>query len=188
MPERCYKAVIMLENEKWNKVVGARKGEAETETKSSQGVEKFCHVRRALQQRRTVKAPMNNSFFHPSGFLGVKVEKEGRRHQEVKRICAGSPQRKLKPREEAAPPHTARLGLNHQPNQLKLVIDPISEHKSHWLITEACQLISSSILVRFIDFGRSINPSIHQRFIHPKLIRCSVIKQINNQCDSWSIV
>lgn len=30
----CYKAVIMPENEKWNKVVGARKGEAETETKS----------------------------------------------------------------------------------------------------------------------------------------------------------
>lgn len=29
-----YKAVIMPENEKWNKVVGARKGEAETETKS----------------------------------------------------------------------------------------------------------------------------------------------------------
>lgn len=34
MPEQCYKAVIMPENEKWNKVVGARKGEAETETKS----------------------------------------------------------------------------------------------------------------------------------------------------------
>lgn len=30
----CYKAIIMPENEKWNKVVGARKGEAETETKS----------------------------------------------------------------------------------------------------------------------------------------------------------
>ncbi len=30
----CYKAVIMPENEKWSKVVGARKGEAETETKS----------------------------------------------------------------------------------------------------------------------------------------------------------
>lgn len=26
MPEQCYKAVIMPENEKWNKVVGARKG------------------------------------------------------------------------------------------------------------------------------------------------------------------
>lgn len=34
MPEQCYKAVIMPENEKWNKVVGARKDEAETETKS----------------------------------------------------------------------------------------------------------------------------------------------------------
>lgn len=29
-----YKAVIMPQNEKWNKVVGARKGEAESETKS----------------------------------------------------------------------------------------------------------------------------------------------------------
>lgn len=28
-PERCHKAIIMPANEKWNKVVGARRGEAE---------------------------------------------------------------------------------------------------------------------------------------------------------------
>lgn len=41
-----YKAVIMPENEKWNKVVGARKDEAETETKSWECG--FRRVRRKL--------------------------------------------------------------------------------------------------------------------------------------------
>ena len=69
----CYKAVIMPENEKWNKVVGARKGEAETETKSwkfrAQRVKKrkrkvvFITYAKTpkLQDRHTIKTGINNS-------------------------------------------------------------------------------------------------------------------------------
>lgn len=40
----------MPENEKWNKVVGARKGEAETETKSSEGEKKSSFITYAKRQ------------------------------------------------------------------------------------------------------------------------------------------
>lgn len=51
-----YKAVIMPENEKWNKVIGARKGEAETETKSW----KFRATRVKKGERKVVLLQMQN--------------------------------------------------------------------------------------------------------------------------------
>lgn len=75
----CYKAAIMPENEKWNKVVGARKGEAETETKRwkfraarEEKKSRFYYICKTpkLRDRHTIKTRMNNSICirPPSGW------------------------------------------------------------------------------------------------------------------------
>lgn len=68
----CYKAVIMPENEKWNKVVGARKDEAETETGRGEMLgwkEKtfyyICETQK-VADRHTIKTRTNKQYLHQS--------------------------------------------------------------------------------------------------------------------------
>lgn len=119
MPEQCYKAVIMPENEKWNKVVGARKGEAETETKSW----KFRAPRASRSFVTYAKSCGNNAQLkhRPTAVWAsvrfVRCEREkGEEVRMVKhtKLCWRERAGNKRQRVEAAAPHAAQHGPNNQ--------------------------------------------------------------------------
>lgn len=103
----CYKAVIMPENEKWNKVVGARKGEAETETKSwkfrAQRVRRrsrfITYAKQKNIETQLKKNEDEQQDLHPS-LSGCKRNIRARRKtrskcQNIYRICLGMKTRQV---------------------------------------------------------------------------------------------